>query len=131
MKKIIASGVFVCASVFGQVAMAQDPIVGFDVLGLGNGQSNFYYQDRAFNNSAFRIGAASSGGSMSLDLGFRFYFADYANGPYVQGDMLLGSGNGTRMQIGVDLPMGNLVLDPHFWSGSGNSGAGLNLGFRF
>jgi hypothetical protein len=131
MKKTALSTLFLLAAMSSPLAQARGPIVGFDVLGLSNGDTNFYYQDRVFSNSAFRIGGASTnGGSLSVDLGFRFYFDRYANSPYLQGDMLFGSGTTTRVQLGMDIPMGNLVVDPNIWAGEGTNGVGLNIGLR-
>lgn len=132
MKKYLIAAVISVSLMAAPPVMAQQgPIVGFDVLGLSNGNPNFYYQDRMFSNSAFRIGAATNaGGNMVLDLGFRFYFDRYAASPYVQGDIRFGGTMTTYLQAGIDFPAGNLVLDPHVWAGNGNSGVGLNLGFH-
>lgn len=131
MKKIALSALVLLSLLSGQVAQAQGPIIGFDVLGLTNNETNFYYQNRAFSNSAFRIGGASTnGGTLNVDLGFRFYFERYANSPYLQGDLLFGSGTTTRVQLGMDIPMGNIIIDPNIWAGEGTNGVGLNIGLR-
>lgn len=131
MKKYFAIALLAVSTVLSPQAMArQGTIVGFDVLGLNNGTTNFYYQAPVFNNSAYRFSAMSNSGNINLGLGFRFYIDRYAASPYLQGDLLFGNTSETRMQVGLDMPMGNIVIDPHLWAGSGNSGVGLNLGLR-
>lgn len=109
-------------------AEARSVIIGTDIAALSDNIPNMFYQSRAFSHSALRISGASEPGGLTGGLGFRFYFDRYANSPYIQGEVLFGNTNDSGAKLGVDLGLGNLIIDPYL--STLNRSFGINIGLR-
>jgi len=108
---------------------ARDVLFGTDLLATIDNSPNLFYQDRLFNNSAYRISGSSTTAGLTTGLGFRFYLDRYANGAYLQGDVNLnGSTVETGGRLGIDIRMGNIIIDPYI--SSANRSYGLSIGFN-
>lgn len=117
------------------IANARDVIIGTDVVALGDNEANMFYQGRAFNHSAYRISGSSSTdtttnkNTLTAGLGFRFYFDRYADSPYIEGDILFANNtNETGAKVGVDLRLGNIIIDPYI--STLTRSYGVNIGLR-
>jgi len=110
-------------------ASARDVIIGTDVSAMSDNVANMFYQSRAFNHSAFRFSGASANSNLSLGLGFRFYFERYADSPYIQGEIDFANSTTTSgAKVGIDLKLGNLIIDPYI--STFNRSYGLNIGLH-
>lgn len=110
-------------------AIARDVLVGTDLLATIDGEPNLFYQDRLFNNSAYRISGSSTAAGLTTGLGFRFYIDRYANGAYLQADARLnGSSVETGGRLGIDIKMGNIIVDPYI--STTNRSYGISIGFN-
>ncbi|MDH5360615.1 MAG: hypothetical protein OEX03_08635 [Gammaproteobacteria bacterium] len=108
---------------------ARDVLFGTDLLATIDNTPNLFYQDRLFNNSAYRISGSSTAAGLTTGLGFRFYLDRYTNGAYLQGDINLnGSTVETGGRLGIDIKMGNIIIDPYISSASRSYG--LSIGFK-
>lgn len=111
------------------IASARDVIIGTDVAAITDNEPNVFYQGRAYNHSAFRISGSSVNNNIGLGLGFRFYFDRYADSPYIQGEVdFSNSTTTTGAKVGIDLKMGNVIIDPYVSTFSRSFG--LNVGLR-
>ena len=109
-------------------SLARDVLFGTDLLATMDGSANLFYQDRLFKNSAYRLSGTSTATGLSTGLGFRFYLHRYADGAYLQADANLnGSDVQTGGRLGIDIKMGNIVIDPYI--SSANRSFGINIGF--
>lgn len=109
--------------------MARDVLFGTDLIGTLDGSPNLFYQDRIFKNSAYRLSGTSTAAGLSTGLAFRFYIDRYANGAYLQADAHLnGSNVETGGRLGIDIKMGNIIIDPYV--SSANRSYGVSIGFR-
>jgi len=110
-------------------ASARDVIIGTDVAAMTDNEPNVFYQGRAYNHSAFRISGATVNNEIGLGLGFRFYFDRYADSPYIQGEVDFSNNTTTSgAKVGIDLKMGNIIIDPYVSTFSRSFG--LNVGLR-
>ena len=130
MKKLsIAAGLI--GVILSAPTLARDVLFGTDLTAIIDSQPNLFYQDRLFNNSAYRISGTSTASGLTTGLGFRFYIDRYTNGAYLQADALLnGSGAGVQTggRLGIDIKMGNIILDPYI--SSTDRSYGLSIGFK-
>ena len=110
-------------------ALARDVIIGTDLIGTLDDSPNLFYQDRLFNHSAYRLSGTSTAAGLSTGLGFRFYLDRYADGAYLQADAHLDdNGVQTGGRLGIDIKMGNIIIDPYISSASRSYG--VSIGFR-
>lgn len=128
MKKLslVAGLIAVLLSTQGQ---ARDVLFGTDLLASMDDVPNLFYQGRLFNNSAYRLSGATTAAGLSAGLGFRFYLDRYTDGAYLQADLSLHDSNfETGGRLGVDIKMGNIIIDPYI--SSATRGYGLSIGLK-
>ncbi|MBD3670153.1 MAG: hypothetical protein HUJ29_05205 [Gammaproteobacteria bacterium] len=117
---------------FARVTQASS-LAGFDAYGLASGVGNIYYQLPLSRDEALRISIYNVNQSIAYYGFYKLYYPITRDGmtPYAEGGVgYAADGVAVAANVGIEIPVSIVIVDPYIGLVTGNGGTGYGIGLN-